>query len=270
MAYCTNCGALLDPSARYCPECGTKVVAATIANSAVVRSDYKVVLISRGSCTKSVAIDILNDLLGYTDAEAAQIINNVPMATAIDLTMPQAQYIAQAMSEFGMEVAIYNDNGYVNMDTARMTSVFDDNGSFLSNVIAVLAGITIGNRITRFEKWVKPAPAVFRPVYRRQMPLTGYRRYRPAPTVRPVPAPKPVAVPRPTMRPAPAVRPVPAQPVRPGAARPIPASPAKPGAARPIPASPAKPGAARPITGVPGRGPANRGPGGRPGPDGKR
>ncbi|MBO4885826.1 MAG: zinc ribbon domain-containing protein, partial [Clostridia bacterium] len=198
MAYCTNCGALLASGVNFCPNCGQAVPVVTTGN---VRSDYQVVLLSRGTCTKSVAVDILSDLLGYTDAEATQIINNVPMATAIDLTAVQAQYVAQAMSEYGMEVAVYNANGYVDMTTNATTSVFDNSGSFLSSVAAVLTGITIGNRISRYERWAKPAPVVFRPTYRRTVPLTTYRRYRT------VAAPRPVVAPP---RPAPVSRPAPA------------------------------------------------------------
>jgi len=248
MAYCTNCGALLEKGVRFCPNCGTAVAVTYVDNS--LRNDYKVVLVSRGTCAASVAVDILSDLLGYTDAEAAQIINNLPMATAVDLTAVQAQYIAQAMSEYGMEVAIYNNSGYVDISTTATNSVFDSNGSFLASVAAVLTGLTIGNRVSRYERWVQPAPVVFRPVYRRQVPLTAYRRYRS------VSAPRPVVVapPHPPMRPAP--RPIPAQPVRPAPApRPIPAQPARPAPApRPIPAQPPRPasGAGRPQRPVPG------------------
>ncbi|MBQ8955148.1 MAG: zinc-ribbon domain-containing protein, partial [Clostridia bacterium] len=170
MAFCTNCGIQLEAGVRFCPNCGTAVPVI----EPNVRSDYQVVLVSRGTCTKTVANDILSDLLGYTDAEANQILNNLPMSTAIDLTAVQAQYIAQAMAEYGMEVAIYNSNGIVDINTNATASVYDTSGTFLTSVAAVLAGLTIGNRVTRFERWVKPAPVVFRPTYRRQVPLTTY------------------------------------------------------------------------------------------------
>ena len=267
MAFCTNCGIKLEAGVRFCPNCGTPVTVVTPVTT-TVRSDYQVVLIARGDCKKSVAVDILSDLLGYTDAEATQIINNLPMATAIDLTAVQAQYIAQAMAEYGMEVAIYNGNGIVDMTTSATDSVYDASGSFLTSVAAVLAGLTIGNRVSRYERWAKPAPIAFHPTYRRTVPLTTYRRYRTAPT--PPPA---------TMRPATAVRPIPARPVHPApSARPIPTTPARPAPTpRPIPAKPAptvrpaapaqpvRPaptGAGRPQRAVPG----GKTPGGKPGP----
>lgn len=263
MAYCTNCGALLPGGVNFCPNCGQAVAVIPTANN--VRSDYQVVLISRGTCTKSTAVDILNDLLGYTDAEAAQILNNMPMATAIDLTAVQAQYVAQAMSEYGMEVAVYNSNGYVDMTGSATASVFDNSGSFLASVAAVLTGLTIGNRVSRYERWTRPAPVVFRPTYRRAVPLTTYRRYRTVAAPRPVVVAPPRPVPRPVVRPAPAPRPIPARPVSPApVARPVPARPVSPApAARPVPAQPGQP--ARPTGGgrpVPGR-PV---PGGKPGP----
>ncbi|MBR3503489.1 MAG: zinc-ribbon domain-containing protein, partial [Clostridia bacterium] len=186
MAFCTNCGVQLEPGVHFCPNCGTPVTMVTPV-APTMRTDYKVVLISRGSCTKTVALDILSDLLGYTDNEAKQIVDNLPMATAIDLTAVQAQYIAQAMAEYGMEVAIYNSNGIVDMTTSATASVYDTSGTFLTNVAAVLAGLTIGNRITRYERWLKPVPVVFRPTYRRAVPLTSYRRYRPTAAPRPAP-----------------------------------------------------------------------------------
>ena len=273
MAYCTNCGALLESTARFCPNCGTPVTAVASAAANSLRSDSQVVLVSRGTCPHNVAVDILSDLLGYTDAEALQIINNLPMATAIDLTAVQAQYVAQAMSEYGMEVAVYNGNGYVDMGSAATASVFDSNGSFLASVAAVLTGISIGNRVRQYERWTRPAPVVFRPTYRRQVPLTTYRRYRPIPAprtvvvaprpvVRPAPAPRPV--PAPAVRPAPAPRPVPAPAVRPAPApRPVPAP-----AARPAPAAPARPAPAAPARPSAGAGrPARPAPGGKtPGP----
>lgn len=236
MAFCTNCGIQLEAGVRFCPNCGTPVTVVTPVTSEV-RSDYQVVLISRGTCARNVAVDILSDLLGYTDAEAQQIISNTPMATAIDLTAVQAQYIAQAMTEYGMEVAIYNSNGFVDMTASATASVYDTSGSFLTNVAAVLAGLTIGNRISRYERWARPVTTVFRPTYRRPVPLTSYRRYRTAPTFQPTV----------TMRPATAVRPIPARPVQPAPApRPIPTQPARPApSARPIPAAPT----ARPVPG---------------------
>ena len=272
MAFCTNCGIQLEAGVRFCPNCGTAVTIVTPVTT-TVRSDYQVVLVSRGSCTKRVAADILSDLLGYTDAEAAQILNNLPMATAIDLTAVQAQYIAQAMAEYGMEVAIYNGNGIVDMTASATASVYDTSGSFLAGVAAVLAGLTIGNRVTRYERWVKPAPVVFRPAYRRPAPLTTYRPYRAVPQPRPAVTMRPATAVRPIpatpTRPAPAARPIPATPTRPAPSpRPIPATPVRPAPvqpARPAPVQPARPaltGAGRTQRAVPG----TRTPGGKPGP----
>lgn len=246
MAFCTNCGQPLTVGARFCSNCG-----AAVAVSAVdTRQDYRIILISRGTCSRAVAVDILGDLLGYTDADAARIIDNAPMETAVQLTAIQAQYLAQALSEYGLEVAVFNDNGYVNLDAAATGTVYDSDGAFLANVAAVLAGLTIGNRVSRYDRWTRPAPVVFRPVYRRPAPLPVYRRRRPAPApipprrVMPVPGPVPRPAPAPVrpapVRPAPApVRPAPARPA-PGAVRPAPA-PARPAGPGPRPAGPARP-----------------------------
>lgn len=218
MAYCPNCGSLLDVGANFCANCGTQVqavVPATVANT-TARSDYRIVLISRGTCSRAVAIDMVSDLLGYTDPDAAKIIDNAPMEVALGLTAIQAQYISQALTEYGMEIAIYNSDGYVDMGSKATASVYDSDGSFLSAVTAALAGLTLGNRISSFTRWTRPAPVLFRPVYRRPAPPPAYRRRRPAPRPVPTPAPiirhaaTPVLGPRPAPRPAPAPRPTPA------------------------------------------------------------
>ena len=274
MAFCTNCGQPLTVGARFCSNCGSPV-AVSVVSAVDARQDYRVVVISRGTCSRAVAVDILGDLLGYTDADAARIIDNVPMETAVQLNFIQAQYLAQALTEYGLEVAVFNDNGYVDLDSAATGSVYDTDGAFLANVAAVLAGLTIGNRISQYTRWTRPAPVVFRPVYRRAAPLPVYRRRRvvPAP-IHPGPAPiRPAPVRPAPVRPAP-VRPAPA-PARPAPARPAPAPAQRPApaSARPAPApvqrpgAPvSRPGATRP-TGGPNRpgGPGrnNRGPGGR-------
>ena len=264
MAYCPNCGSLLDVGANFCANCGTQVQAVTpvVVQSNAARSDYRIVLVSRGTCSRAVAIDMVSDLLGYTDADAALIIDNVPMEAALGLTAIQAQYISQAMTEYGMEVAIYNSDGYVDMGSKATASVYDNDGSFLSTVAAALAGLTIGNRVSAFNRWTRPAPIVFRPVYRRPTPPTTYRRRRPAP--RPVSvirhAATPVPGPRPAPRPAPAVRPAPAPAARPAPVvrpAPKPAQVTRPGATPK--AGPGKPGG----TGRNG-GPGRNGPAGGP------
>ena len=208
MPYCPNCGNPVNAGDRFCANCGTAIqVQATVVpvanNVSTPRSDYRIVLVSRGTCSRAVAIDMLSDLLGYTDADAARIIDNAPMEIALGLTAIQAQYISQAITEYGMQVSIYNNDGYVDMGSKATASVFNSDGSFLNVVASVLTGLTVSNRITKYNRWSKPAPLLFMPAYRRPAPPPVYHRRRtaPRPVVRPTPPPH--NIPRPAPMPAP-------------------------------------------------------------------
>lgn len=192
MPFCPNCGSQINVGDRFCSNCGmgihavTGTVATTVNPVNNARSDYRIVIISRGTCSRAVAIDMLGDMLGYSDAEAARIIDNVPMEAALGLTAIQAQYISQAITEYGMQVAIYNSDGYVDMGSRATSSVYDSEGSFLGTVASVLAGLGIANRISSFNRWTQPQPLLFRPAYRRSTPMSAYHRRRPAPKPIPV------------------------------------------------------------------------------------
>lgn len=206
MPYCPNCGGMVNVGDRFCASCGTALQTVTAPVSAVngARSDYRIVLISRGTCSRAVAIDMLSDLLGYSDPDAARIIDNAPMEAALGLTAIQAQYISQAITEYGMQVAIYNSDGYVDMGSKATASVYNNEGSILDAVASVLTGLTVANRISTFNRWTKPAPVVFRPVYRRPAPPPAYRRRRPTP-----PRPTPIPVVHHAPRPVPVAPPAP-------------------------------------------------------------
>ena len=93
MPFCPNCGTQVNIGDRFCSNCGTPIHAVVAPTTRVVnnvgsdaRSDYRIVLVSRGTCSRTAAIDMLSDLLGYTDADAALIIDNAPMEAALGLT----------------------------------------------------------------------------------------------------------------------------------------------------------------------------------------
>ena len=149
MAYCSNCGALIDGAVRYCPNCGVAVNLAVATTNNNVIGDYRVILISRGSCSRTNAINLLEDLFEYTTAQAASIVDGAPMEAAIGLTATQAQYIAQALSEYGMDVSVYNSNGYVDLGAKATTSVYNSDGTLLSAVATALLGLGAVNRVSR-------------------------------------------------------------------------------------------------------------------------
>lgn len=266
MPYCPHCGNAINIGDRFCANCGTALQGVTTTINAVnsARSDYRVVLVSRGVCSRAVAIDMLSDLLGYSDPDAARIVDNAPMEAALGLTAIQAQYISQAITEYGMQVAIYNNDGFVDMGSRATTSVFNSDGSFLSAVASVLTGLTVSNRISAFNRWATPVPVLFRPVYRRSAPPPAYRRRHSAPRPAPIPAihampPRPVS--RPVTPPAP---PRSVANSRPGGV-PHPAPTPRPMNA-PGPVGPGPVGPVGPMgpgnMGPTGRGPGNMGPAG--------
>ena len=272
MAYCPKCGALLLDGANFCQSCGAKVSALTQAAAAVgtdliyAGDGYAVMLVDNGSCTPLAGANLLSDTCGYTDAEALALISNAPTLVAQSLTRQQAVYLAQCMTEYGLEVAVYDKSGNLTL-TSDVDSVFDNGGSFLAGVASALGLIGVSNRIAQnnIRRWtLRTRPVVYTAPKPPRRPTV--RRY----TFRTAPAPRPRV-----FKPAPAARPVPRAAVGPApnpkAAHPRAAGSAHmPGTIRPAgPARPATPGrapSARPagpvrITGRPGPKP---GPKGRP------
>lgn len=249
MSHCPNCGAEAGIGARFCTYCGTQLSAAPGASYATAaQGDYSVMLLSPGTCTAAAAAELVSDACGYTDAEAAELVRNAPITVARNLSETQAAYLAQALSEYGMEVSVYDKDGYREVETGCET-VYDKRGGFLGTAAAVLGMIGIGNRITRSmmhrmdypHRFVGPRPPVFRAPRR--------------------PAPAPAPAPRPRQRIARPVTPV--RPPRPAPGRPV--VPARP--SQPAGRGPAAPGISR---GPGGRGAGGRGPGGPGGPGGRR
>lgn len=182
MSFCPYCGGALVQGAGFCPGCGSPVadlsaalttpaVTTPVVNTvpvAAAAEAYSLVLISLGTCRASYADDVLEDVLGYSNAEAKTIVSLVPTQIAQGLTAQQAQYIAQALTEYGMQVAIYNRQGVaVDMGQYATSSVFNSDGTFLGGVLTTLATLTVANRIRRFTRWDRPnlLQALFAPRY---------------------------------------------------------------------------------------------------------
>ena len=220
MAFCSYCGAEIAPGARFCPSCGAAVTAGPVVPAPEVSpavaapggaytnpgaapnpgaytnagpADYSVVLCSLGTCQRSYADDLLMDILGYTNAEAKQIISMLPTQIAQLLTMEQAQYIAQALTEYGMQVAVLRGDNEVDLSGYARGSVFNSDGTFVTGVLAALAGLGLVNRLTGFRRWSRPSllQRLFAPRYHWAPP-----RHVPRRPARPRPAPAPGPAPR--------------------------------------------------------------------------
>ena len=200
MAFCSKCGAMLAEGANFCSNCGATVQTAPIAAQTVYTqpvtvaqptytytqpaaqtvytytqpaytytgAGYAVMLVDNGSCSPLTAANLISDACGYTDAEAMQLAANAPTLIAQGLNREQAVYLAQALTEYGMQVTIYDRYGNQTF-TSGLESVFDSAGSFLTKVAASLGLIGIANRITGvIRKLTLPHKP---PVYRLNRPI---------------------------------------------------------------------------------------------------
>ena len=268
--FCSNCGIKLDEGVNFCPECGTKVD----WNSVAPDQGDRVMLLSLGTCAKTTAAALFQTLCGYSTDEALLIADSAPITVARGLSE------AQALAEYGMEVSVYDGDGWRDWESNN-TSVWDNAGELVTGVAAALGLLGLNNRISRDMMHRMDYPFRFTgarpPVYRLNTTLRTVprRSHAPRPTVHRAPPPPPT---RPTPGPR-AVPPRPAAPTPPPVQRPVPGTrPAAP-AQRPVPgARPAAP-VQRPVPGtrpaapvqrpVPGQRPAGGPP--RPGtgrPDG--
>ena len=188
---------MLAEGANYCSNCGATVQAAPISTQTVYTqpvtvtqptytytqptaytytqpaytytgTGYAVMLVDNGTCSPLTAANLISDACGYTDAEAMQLAANAPTLIAQNLTREQAAYLAQALTEYGMQVTIYDRYGNQTF-TSGLESVFDSAGSLLTKVAASLGLIGIANRITgAIRKLTLPHKP---PVYRLNRPI---------------------------------------------------------------------------------------------------
>ena len=213
MSYCQYCGAPVAPDANFCSSCGAPVPAEAIvpaAETAPVAApapapyddgsmDFSVVLYSIGTCARSYADDLLVDVLGYTGSEARKILRVLPTEIARLLTFRQAQYIAQALTEYGMQVVVLKGDAEIDIAPYATGSVYNSDGSFLSGVLTALASITVANRIRSFRRWTRTSllSMLFAPRYRWTQPKhVRHIQARPVVTRIPEPAPRRQSLPR--------------------------------------------------------------------------
>lgn len=195
--YCEYCGAQLPDGAKFCTNCGApapKTDETGHDRQTVVEGEgtYSIVLGSLENCTKAAAGDLLEGLLGYSDEEAAQLLNVLPALAAQNLTYEQAQYVAQAMTEYGMQVSIRSGEEYVEADekSTSSSSLFDDAGELLAKAAAVFATLSAVNRMRDFRRyeridyrdhmyvWRRPVPPKKPSLISRLLGVLGVRKRR--------------------------------------------------------------------------------------------
>ena len=219
--YCKNCGAEVT-GGNFCQYCGQPLTETTtsisLMNKAVSTAKlddrYSLVLVSCGSCSKTMTGDLLEDVFGYTDAESTNLVNMAPVVVGERLTASEAQTVAQLFSEYGVQVSITNqDDQYVDLTSKATTSVFDSNGGLLAGAAAIIGALTVANRIKSYRRFKKPSllERLFHLSYKPNPPAYQ-RNFRPR--LEPTPA-----APRRTIRKSPPPQP-PRQASRPQAHRP--------------------------------------------------
>jgi len=272
--FCPNCGTQLAAGVNFCPNCGTKVAAVTTVKTA--ENDNRVMLVSLGDCARATASALLQQICGYSAEEALLILDNVPIVIARSLNDNQARYLAQALAEYGLEVSVYDGNGWRDWE-GDDGSVWDKAGDLVTTVAAALGLINVGNRISRDMIRRMDYPYRFNgtrpPVYRLHTTMRAVPPRRVAPVRPPVhraPPPRPVA----PVRPAAPQPPRPVAPVRPAAPQPprTPVAPVRPAAPQPPrPVAPVRPAAPQPARPAAPQRPAMPGhPGNLPGGNGGR
>lgn len=185
MKYCSYCGSSVANNANFCPNCGgaltdgTKTVTSVYGEPVDLDTGYRIVLFSRGTCSLKNAKEVLCDLLGYTPATASDLLDNMPIEVADELTELQAVTIAQALAEYGMEVTTVDENDqYVDFTNKATKSVFDSTGALITSAIAALATLSAANRVHRYRRYKKPSllQLLFRPRYAVPAPPIHRRR----------------------------------------------------------------------------------------------
>ncbi len=174
MYYCQNCGKPVDSTANFCPFCGTRIQAASAISYTAAsvptlstRPIYQVVLIGQGTCTKTLCREVLQDLLGYTVSMAKALVDSAPSAVAQNLTGQQAVYVSQALAEYGMQVAVYDNDSYVDLTRFADHSIYTSDGNFITDALKVLGTLTLTNRISNAARWNRSflSDMLFRPTY---------------------------------------------------------------------------------------------------------
>ena len=207
MKYCVTCGKAIEyDDAMFCPYCGKKIQTATeiveedtmaaiwngistedpidvepvtVLEPEDIEEGYRVVLISRGTCTAKMAKEVICDLLGYTATTATSLLEEVPVELADELNERQAVVLAQALAEYGMQVTVVDENNrYVNIDSQATNTVYSATGDLTAAALAVISSLTAANRVHRYRRYKKPSllDLIFRPAYKVPQPVHVRRK----------------------------------------------------------------------------------------------
>ena len=198
--FCPNCGTQLSSGVNFCPNCGTRV---SNLSASVPNPGNMVMLVSLGNSNRATAAALLARICGYDDDDALLIADSAPIVVARGLSDAQARYLAQALAEYGIEVAVSDGKGWREWESEK-TSVWDQAGGLMASVASALALLGLGNRISRDMMHRMDYPNLSTgarpPVFRLNDAL---RAAPPRPPIHRAPPPPPPVRPAPAARPAP-------------------------------------------------------------------
>ncbi len=193
MPYCSKCGTQVSEEMSFCPNCGASLTSEvrTYALTDTVASntgDYKIYITSIGTASEADVADLLEDTLGYTALSANNLLMNIPVQIAGNLSLKQAAVIAQAFEEYGVELSVTNGDEAEDISAeTSSSSIFNSDGSFLTSAALVLAGLTAANRLRAINKPKQPSllTRIFRSLFanKRKPPVHVRRTIGPRNTV---------------------------------------------------------------------------------------
>ena len=164
MSYCPYCGRQVSEDMSFCPGCGaalnTEEKRYTVTEEVSANSgDYKIYLTGLGSASRSEVEDLLEDVLGYTTVSAGNLVSNMPVQIAGNLSLKQAAVVAQAFEEYGVELSVTNsEDEYQDISSqTSSSSLFNSDGSFLVSAAIILATVGAANRLRSITKPKKPS-----------------------------------------------------------------------------------------------------------------
>ena len=163
MSYCPYCGRQVSDDMSFCPGCGASLNNETRSytvteNVGSTYGDYKIYITGLGSAKKANVIDLLEDVMGYTTATATNLVNNIPVQIAGNLSLKQAAVVAQAFEEYGVELSVTNGDEIDDISSeTSSSSLFNYDGSFLTSAAVILATLGAANRLRSIVKPRKPS-----------------------------------------------------------------------------------------------------------------
>ena len=174
--YCSNCGAQIVSNSNFCSNCGNRISSSSLpaevqsvpAIASSSNGDYRLIFVDHDECSVSDAEELIQDLLGYSAADADRFVDAAPVEIADNLTLLQARTLAQVFVEYGCQMTVIDEQGDVVDAADKATSpVLDQNGNLLTKAAQIIGALTLVNCVTSLRRYKKPSllERLFKPRY---------------------------------------------------------------------------------------------------------